>query len=352
MSMLAQRFKFADTETDVAIADFQSVTSSDLFNSPNLVVPDLDADMKAFLATNLQVPKIDVPKAPDGLVRDIKGAVSFAKDLKSYTSKQLDATLSGFIPNNPLAQAAFNKMSTACKTNAANNFNLGKPYDKNINCNGKSRTGTGGGCNSAGFGDVISKLTNGAYNSTFTDANQILKNLVGLSKLGYDMNMCGVFGALGQGLDKDLLGRASGALLGTIGASKNVLGLFDLAGASAGLKTLQNNPGGLTSALTGLKIPSEIKAGDLSSFCDRITGSAELLDPKWNLSRFDSMPSTSILPIDMGELSTPINAKALDKVFNIENLDEVHDSFDDYMAASVNFPPISDPIMDNADTYV
>lgn len=352
MSILAQRFKFADAEADVAIADFKSITSSDLLNSPNLVVPDLTADMKSFLANNIQVPKIDIPKLPDGLVRDIKGAVSFAKDLKGYASKELDGLLGGFIPDNPIAQSVFNKLTKDCKTKAANNFNLGKPYDKNINCNGKSRKGTGGGCSSGGFGDVINKLTGGTYKSTFTDLNSTLSSLVGLSKLGYDMNMCGVFGALGAGLSKDLLSRASGSLLGSIGATKNVLGLFDLSGSSVGLKTLQNNPGGLTAALSGFKIPNEIKKFELSSLTDRVTGSAELLNPKWNSSTFDNMPSMSILPMDLGELPISISAKSMDRVVNVDFLDDVTSSFEDQMAAACSFPPIPDSIMDRARSFV
>lgn len=324
MTILATRFKTLDKEFNLPTIDMLAVQTADIFNSARSELEQLKPLDMDFFAKGLQIPKVELPKIKDELVRDAKGALGAIKDLSKFSSKQLDAAISEMLPDNPLAQSAFSLLSSNCKTKGMSRFNLGKPYDADINCGGRKKKASSksGGCNAGQFGNVLSKLTKGSYNAAFSDLNAALKNLVNLANFGYSMNMCGVFGALATagGLDKNLLSRASGSLLGTLAASKNILGVFDLAAASVGLHTVKENPGGLKSVFKNLAIPKEIKQSGLSDFNQRLTGSMELFNPKWNKSAFDNMASSAILSGTNAALGMSLKGQMMSEKISLSTL--------------------------------
>lgn len=324
MTILATRFKTLDLETNLPTADFLTASGSDILNAERLGISELSADMTNFFSKGVQVPKLELPSATDNLVRNVKGAFGSLKDLSKLSSKQIDGAIADMLPDNPLAQSAFNLMSSKCKTKGMGKFNMGKPYDPSIDCGGrKKKAGSKtGGCSTNQFGNVLNKLTKGAYNAKFNDLNSMLKNLVNLASFGYDMNMCGVFTALtsGGGFDKNMLSRASGSLLGGLAATKNILGVFDLAGASAGLHTLKENPGGIKSVFKTLEIPKEIKQPQLASFSDRLTGSMEMFDSKWDKSKFDGIMSSASIPKYNDALTQTFKGKMMSERISVADL--------------------------------
>jgi len=127
-----------------------------------------------------------------------------------------------------------------------------------------------------------------------------------------------VFSALTGDLDKDVLSRASGALLGHLGSSGNVLGVLDLAGASTGLHTLIENPSGIATAFKNFSIPSEIKLGSLNGFSDRLTGAMELYSDSWNQSSYDGMLSTSYADGYNPQVNEVFQSKLLDNTIGLD----------------------------------
>lgn len=323
MTVQAVRYKFLDTETDVAVADFLSNNSSSILNSPNVDYTAMSPDVQSFISSENQIPNVVLPTIPDPTVRPTKSIFGKIKDVASYSSKDIDSMIGGLLPSNPLAQGAYKLLATNCKTNSFKNFSLGKPYDTNIDCNGKKRKGVSGGCSSPQFGNVLNKLTNGAYNATFNDLNASLKNLVNLASFGYDMNMCGVFNALSTGMGKDILSRASGYLLGSLGSSGNIMGVMDLAGASAGLHTVLENPSGISDTLTNFKMTSEIPQYTLPDFSDRLTGSMELFSPTWANSDYDDLNSVAFSDDYNSDLDDVFSSKTLSNVISADDLDSV-----------------------------
>lgn len=318
MAIAAQRFKMLDKQTNVATTDFQSASSSDIFNSPNMAFKDLTTELQSFLKSDIQVPKIDVAAAKDKLARAGKDALGTIKDVGALSGKDIDKAIESLMAGFPQAQGLFSKMGPKCQTKGLSSGGLGKPYDTDINCGGKSRKGKKTGCNGAEYGNVLNKLTGGAYNATHTDLNKALTSLMALSKMGYDMNLCGVFSALSGGLDNNVLSRASGALLAHLGSSSNVLGVFDLAGASGGLHTLIENPSGISNVFKNFKMPEEIKQGSLSDFSDRLTGSMEMFSDSWNASGYDGMLSTGFSDVFNPEVNDVFQAKQLNYTFGEE----------------------------------
>ena len=334
MAIAARRFNFLDRETNVPVVDFSTVKTSAVYNGSNAGDIGLTQDIEDFVTNSTQAVKI-AGKEVDSSVRAAKGALGSIKDLTKASNEQMQKIMGGMFPGNPQAQSVFNTLATKCKTTGMNNFNLGKPYDLDVDCGGKKRKGAKGACNSAGFNDVLNKLTDGEYKAQYSNYNEILRGIVALSKIGYNLNMCGVFNAVKGTQGINLLSRASGSLLGTLGAAGNTLGVLDVAGSSVGLHPLRENPSAIKTAFTGFTIPKEVKQNTYPEFSDRYTGAMELLDDKWDKSKEDGIMSISNAPLKHNDLNNVLKSKAVSKsVFDEDHLDVVSNDSSLYLASA------------------
>ncbi len=335
MAIAAKRFTYLDRETDISVLDFSSVKSSGVFNTNNGKDVGLTQDIEDFVTNNSQAPRISPLSSFDPTARSTKGSIGNIKDLTNASNQELQKLMDGIFPENDVAKASFNTLATKCKTNGMNNFNLGKPYDASIDCGGKKRKNSNGGCSTNGFSDILNLVTDGDYNSRYNDLNQALRGIISLSKIGYDMNMCGVFNAVKGTQGINLLSRASGSLLGSLGSSGNVLGVLDLANSSAGLHTVLENPKGISNVFTGFKMPTEIKEANYTDFSDRVTGSMEIFDENWDKSEVDDLMSISQITSKNNDLDKVFKSKAISKVaFDEDHLDIVSNDPSLYMSTA------------------
>jgi hypothetical protein len=334
MTISASRFKSLDQQTNVPIADFLAANSSAIYNSLNQTATEVTAEMKAFFESSSQTSSVRVAEAADALVRGGKNAMGAIRDIGSFSGKDIDKLVSGLFKDNPKAQAVFNKLGPKCQTKGLGTGSIGKPYSLDVDCGGKKRKGKKDGCNSSEYADILNKATNGQYGAAFKDTNTALQNLVSLSKFGYDVNLCGVFSALTGDLDKNVLSRASAAVMGHLATSGNVLGVFDLAGASAGLHTAKEYPGVIKDTFNNFVKPSEVKKSDLPDVADRLMGSMELIKETWTASEWDSMLSTAETGDYNNEVDEVLRAKQLGYSFGGNNLDVIPSSDFSYMATA------------------
>lgn len=356
MTIAAKRFKVLDEETNVAVADFYSSTSSDIFNSPNNIVNEITTDLAAFVdnakgtsldsitsaitnSTSIALPASvadaasAIGSATQAATRTAKGISGALKDISGLSTKSLDKLVSEALPDNPLVQSTFNKLSGSCKNKALSSGGLGKPFDVSLNCNGSKRSGSSSTCNSSSYGDLLNKLTGGSYNSTWADGNAALKALVSLANYGYNLNLCGVFGALSSGISSDpgVLSRASGSLLGTLSSAGNTLGVLDVIKSSAGLHPLLENPSAISQVFSGVSIPNEIKEYGLPDLSSTIGEAVDSLDAGWDTSDFDDITSSAMLDASNNEMMDLLRSSVMENAVNEDALDEVKDTAYDYM---------------------
>lgn len=339
MPVAAKRFDFLNEETNVAIADFSKLKDNSILNSVNNELKMMSADVSEFINNAVQdasalKPPSDLDKAIDAtkdLVRNTKEIFGSIKDLKILDSKTLDKTISDILPDNPLIKSAFNQISSKCKTGGFSGGGLGKPYNPSINCNGNKKNASGGACNTGQFSDILNKLTGGSYNSAFNDLNKMLKQLISLSKYGFNLNMCGVFGALANGItDKNLLSRASGALLGDLASKSNINGFMDLAAGSVGLHSLLEYPNGLKDTFNNFSKPAEFLENGLSNLAGGVKGAASIFNENWNKAS-DGLLSIDIFDKKDNTLNDVFKAETLNKYIpNVDNLDFIPDDNDSY----------------------
>lgn len=346
----ANRFNFQDQQTNIAVADLMDNNSSLLFNSPNNDVTDIDTDMEGFIRNILQGDKTDttspVAKATTGIgvervTKSLSGGLS---DLSKLNTKSVDNAIADMLPDHPAIQSTFRQLSTQCKNSALGYPGFGKPFDINASCGGGSQS-QGGSCNSAQFGNMLNKLSNGQYNSAFNDWNTITNNIVNLANYGYNMNMCGALGILtSTGLGNLALGnnnvidRSAAIVMGTMAASGNVLGFMDVSKSSTGpIKPVLQNPSAISTMFDNYNTPKGTKEKDYSSFTDRFFGANSMFDGNWNIGSNENTLSTAKITKANSDLDTIMKAKTMDNIPDITDLDLVFNDDVSFMRSSLAF---------------
>lgn len=344
MTITAKRFDGLNEETNIGTVDFLSNASSSIFNSPNNELKDISADMESFLMNLVEgTTPSDSGTTEDefGLSRISKSLSGGIKDLSTLNTKTIDNAIAGMLPDNPIAQSAFRQISSQCKNSALTPAGFGMPFDPTIACGDNTNSAGKNGCSSAQFSNLLSKMTNGAYTSVFTDANSILRNLIGLSNYGYDMNMCGVFSALASGMTPNMtsgiLNRASAVLLGSLSMVGNSVGVMDLASSTAGLNPILENPSGISSFFTNFTKPSSVTENGFSVFSDRALAAATLLDSGWDTSKEDSLLSIAQMGRNNKDLEDVLVSKVMDNVADEDSLSTIFSSDTDFMRAAYAF---------------
>lgn len=294
MAISAKRFEFLNKETNVAISDFSKITDSGILNSINNELKSLTSGLSDFLnntiqsdmLTSLNQLKSDISENDllKDITRTVKDSLSSLQDLTKLTPKDLDKFITQNLPDNPLIKSAFSQISNKCRIPSFSMGSPGKRFTPNINCNGSGKgRSTSIDCDSNQFRSLMNKLTNGQYNPSYNDRNSLLNNLLSLSKYGYNLNMCGVLGALISGLnitDISVLNRGIGTLLGSLGKDSNMLGFLDLAtNVTDKLNPLLEYPNGLNEVFNNFITPKEITEDGFASFMTGISDSAEIFNP-------------------------------------------------------------------------
>lgn len=331
----AKRFDILSKETNVALADYLSPISASIYSSPNLEVKEVSPELSAFLSRGKEASSgiLDqVTSAKDDLTRIATDSFSSLKDIKKLGAKDLDSAIEGMFPVDTslgaTALAAYKKLAPACRTGPMSRYNAGKPYDPKIDCNGSKKKGKSGGCSTSAFSNVLDKLTGGSYKSAYQDLNGALSSLVALATQGYNMNMCGVFSALSGGLPSNVLGRGAGMLLGTMGSTSNLRGVFDLAKSVSGknLGVTKENPGAIAGIFNNFKKPFDTTQKNYSQTAESVDLSMAEFDPRWNKSKLDNSLSLSYIDKPSADYDSVLRSSSMLHSVNEDDLDLIPSS--------------------------
>lgn len=334
MSIASKRFSIIGEETNMSITALDELEDTFIRNDPDAEYADVPEEMEDFLQDMMDEVPSEYDEAVDEAVRATKDLIADMKDVDILNPKELDKRIADLFPDNPVAKSVFSQMSDKCKREPLSMQGLGKPYDPSVACNGRKTNTRNNDCNAGKYGDILNKLTGGAYSSTFEDLNGMMKKVLALASFGYKMNMCGVFNAVTKDMtNKPMLSRASAGLLGMLSKSGNSLGALDVIGGSAGLSPLRELPGAISMTLGAFKMPSGMKETDMSEMSDRILGGAELLDPDFGTS--EGLLSVSEFGDEYNEELSDVmcarrNAIAIDE----DSLDFIPDSDHVFLSAA------------------
>lgn len=357
MAISAKRFTGLEEETNTAVADFFTVDNTAILNSANNEVSEITSALKEFIdsanqaidvdsimktASELQAEAADlasgIGSAIEAGTRMVKGAMSEAMNMASMAEAEVEGFVSGISSGlesviggtvegaAALIQAAsaMSQLSKTCKKSSGRYGRHGKPYGNQSDCNGRKRkSNKRSACssNANSLANVLNKLTKGDFKGLFSNLDDVLKSIMALAGMGYDLNMCGVFGALAMGIsNNNLLSRASAGLLSGLNSNRNTFGVLDLASSSAGLHTILEKPNAVYDTTRAYTIPNEIRQREYSDFADRSVGALELFDSNWKSSSYDNGLSTSKLNGRSNDFITVMNSRATANVYPTSDL--------------------------------
>lgn len=340
MAIPAKRFTILDYETNVGFNELLEKKDSGILNLPANDTLTITADIESFVDAAIVDPIINpVSQALDSVssaVRSTKDMVSNVVDMTTMTPKAIEKKIASVLPKNAPMVSDLTSLGILCKQKNFGLNGLGKPFDLSLDCNGRLRSAAPG-CNNGQFGNILNKLTNGAYSSTMKDLNAMLNALMSLSLYGYGLNMCGVFDAAATGIgDKMILNRGAAGVATTLVNNRNSSGLFDLAN-TVNIKNLMPKleaPLIGSQILTKFKIPSSTKEKELSSVNDQLFATAEIMDNSWSRSEVDD-----ILAIERSvgyneDLDNVMTADRYDNAVDESNLDYIPNNDSDFMSAA------------------
>lgn len=289
MAIPAQRFTFLDQETNVAVSDFLTTDNSSILNSLNNVISNITGDVSSFidnLVGNLDITNIN--STVDFLSRLVKGITPGGLDATGFTTDEINGLLSGLTQGNTVVNNILSQLSSQGKIALAGVLNTGKQYLPMVDCNGNIRLPNGDWGDVNTYVSMLNSMSQGKYAPQINELNGIFNSIVSLSLGGYKNALCGTFTALSNGVPRNVLTAASGAVMTTLAQNKDTMGLLDMSKSSAGLYPSVTNPSLSNNILTNTVIPREYKYNQLTDLNTQVEAAAEIVDPNYNTSYYDN----------------------------------------------------------------
>lgn len=342
MSVTAKRFGVVGQDMSVPVSPFSMGLDSSILNDPMNALPaetpSLDDLIQSGIQDGLAEPEVKTSLLDDvtRATKDIRGGLS---DLKSLPDEKLDEFMGILSDGDKATATALKRVLQKCSGRGMGMGFPGRPWSPSIDCgNGGVSMGQRGysssGCSSSSYGDLLNKITDGGYGGTFSDFNKLLRKLMSLSGLGYNLGMCGVFGAVGSKMPGMVQERGMAGLMGMLSSSGNTRGIFDLAKNASGLNPLQYLPDGLTGIFDNFELPWGTRESNLGGVADQMNGSMELFDSGWSSSLYDGSPSMAMPSIFNTDLGSAYNAKLCTRDFDPTALEVPEMSDDDFLMGS------------------
>ena len=358
MAIPAQRFKFLDKETNLPSQKFTSELDSSILNTALNSEAEASESLQSLIDSAIQSVQdqtqaaeesFNVDNIVETVTRSTKDLASSLLDLTSMSDKNLTNFLSDLIPDTGIAKGIKNVLQK-CKTNGGGYGIPGKPYDLSMDCGGGNISlGSGGhgaanNYNASSYANLLNKLSGGGYNASFSDYNKLLQAFMTLAGMGYNLDMCGVFSALSSGLPNDVLSKASGGLLSTMGMAGKTNSILDIAAASVGLQPTLHYPNATSSFVSNYKTPKSTKESGLLTLAARTVAGLDLIDEDWNRSDYDNSLSLKTATKKSNDLNNVLTCSLTDKSFASNDLDSIPDSDDDFLYSAYSMTDFSDNV--------
>lgn len=358
MTISAQRMQFLDQETNLGLANLVAIDTPDVYNAAINQIDEVTAELDGFISSAEQsiVPVADQLKSTaDSALRATRDAFSSISDMTGMAESKIQSMIAGMLPKNPLMQNAFSNISKNCRNNALARSNSGfKPLRDKINCGGKSSSMRNGKCQAGEISGLLGGIS-GLVGQVAGALAGMLKKLITLAGMGYDIGLCGIFGGLSAGMPGNIIQRGAASLLATTGLAGNTKAVLDIAGNMGNSRPALEIPGLVGMAMDNFTIPDGYSAGDLGELGDGYMTAMQEIDPDWDanyLDGLDKAPIPDYSAVSLGQAASPDMVRTsqamagADGFYDAPSLQmtEVgeHDVFCSAMSSDPGYDPLDD----------
>lgn len=287
----AQRFTSYDLDSNLGLLNITKTKDTGVYNNVANQLKQTSSEVQSFLASATQgiTPDLSsVLETRDNLVRQTRDVFSSIKDLTGLSQREIQTEIASFMPD-PVTRSAFENLSNQCKRRAQGlNPNFKKPKDK-------ASCGKGGSCSSSQVSGLLNKATGGLIGLIGKTFSEILKTLTALATLGFDANMCKIFGELIKGLDNNTVQKGAAFLLANQGLKGNTTAVLDIASSMGtgrtGIVPSLEIPGLVGMAVSNFTKPNSYSDKLAGGWMDGYDTAMEEIQPGWRASDEDGIPS-------------------------------------------------------------
>lgn len=350
MAIATKRFEFLDKETQVGSANFSKLLGSSIQNIDQNAFKTISSSLTTLLGTSLQLPSLpvtDLLSSFKSIERIAKDSIGSIVDFSKMSSDELGSFTSLISKGKYDVSKSLGEILTSCSTGGGGLGYGGRPYLPSVGCGngrfGVNYGGYGNNCSAANFSDLLGKMGANSTLRTFQDIAKALTALLSLSKKGYNLGLCGVFGSLVNssrftelGLNNTEYSKAAGILLNTLGVGQDSRGWIDVAAVSVtnNYSPLLTNPGAVTDLFNHYKLPAGISEHGLAATATATFETVASLNELWQSSRLESTLSLGdYVPTD--DLKSLAEVKLNDRAYSALDLDVAPSTDDDFFLAAL-----------------
>lgn len=341
MTINAQRFKSIGADFNIASTNFNSLKLNEILNAPEKNFKDLLKEGKDLVGQIKGIEQKATSKVK-GILTDITRITQGTYDTFVDLAKMPEAYVSGLIDEvfgdmNSSVKNLMKNMTKVCR-NKALGSSLGiKGKLPNPKCGGMS-IGTPG-CSSSNATNLINQATLASLAQTQKLLNNALNQIVALGNIGFGANLCGVFGAITQGLtDSSIIGGAAGLLLNQQGMAGNLQAVFDISKNLNDINIISDFPNTISNIAENVMVPFNNFQNDVFQMSDRITGSFGAINSAWDKAE-TGIASVANLGLRNDELGNIFSCKASNTSVDVHNLDAVQTTPDAPVLSSYDKTP-------------
>ncbi len=323
----------------------QSLNINNIFSKINNAKNSLEnaTGIVKFLKTGLQV---------QDAIRRVRGLLENSILTNKNGLNNLDGLIEGLFKNDPISQNLLKLINGRKGNRPSSKVPSIKPYPTII----KSPTGAiakPGYVSTDQRGDpkedhdTIAQLLDSSTGSnykdyTVVDKNAILIKAVTLGNLGYDANLPNVLKSIKNlpGMTDDVYERAVTFILTEQTSKGNAAAVLDITtGVDSPIantsSVIHSTPAIISDLFANFVKPSEVKAVSTGEFIDGVFGSAQALDPNWNVSKTDGILSIRNLLSSSEQLTESLKLRASSNQLSENTLENYFDSDNDVLLAAM-----------------
>lgn len=290
MAITATRFKFLDTDTNVAVADIASNVTDQIYNSANNALTTITDSVKPLVegAGVEQITPEELAKAQARantiieVGRAAKNPQSVISEAENLTNSQIDTLAGKLFPGNDSAKAAFKLIGRSCKDKIISGLGLnklGKMKFKGKFGNSSSKTSA---CSLDSLGNLLKSVAGQSAVSVVANSSVEGNVIASIAARSYEVGIPNTYSKLiSNGMSTQASTIAGVSLLSTLSSSSDTFNALDVALSDNAKYMSAINPNASENILATFTVSDDYTESNLSSYYDYAESSLSNLDPNW-----------------------------------------------------------------------
>lgn len=331
MAITATRFKFLDTDTNVAVADIASNATDQIYNSANNAMTTVTDTVKPLVEgagiEKITPEELAQAKARAGTIIEIgraaKNPQSIISEADNLTGAQIDTLSNKLFPENDSAKAAFKLIGRSCKDKIISGLGLNKLKGMKFKGSVGNSSSKTSACSLDSLGNLLKSVAGQNVIEIAANSSVTGSVLASVAARGYEVGIPNTYSKLlSGGLSTQAATVAGVSLLGTLASNSDTFNALDVAMSGNAKYFSAINSCSSKNILDTFTVSDDYSESMLCNYYDYTHEGLTNLDPNWcSYTTPDGEELISAANIDSSneDLVSVLQAKACSANADISN---------------------------------